>query len=84
MFFVKANLNSRATTEMPGHLVCPGVPEGQEDKNFLKSSVPCGPEAVEVPVHILLTAESGPEEITPVNKGTCSVSASQKRRNLNL
>lgn len=57
---------------MPGLLVFPGVPEGQEYKDLLKSSVPCGPEVVKVPVLVWLAAESGPDEITPVYKGRLS------------
>lgn len=66
---MKANFSSTATVVMPGHLVFPGLLEGQEDKNLLKSSVPGGPEVVKVPEHVWLAAESGPDEITPVYRG---------------
>lgn len=74
VYFVKANFKSTATAEVPGHLVFPGVLEGQENKDLLKSSVLCGPGLVKVPVHVWLAAESGPDEITPVYRGRLSYS----------
>lgn len=60
----KLQLNSYSSNAMPGHLIFPGVPEGQEDKNLLKSSVPGGPEVVKVPVRVWLAAESAPDDCT--------------------